>query len=88
MSSPSPESRSDASQLIEAVVDKYTDDLIELRRDLHAHPELSWHERRTTDVVAGRLAFASFIGKEQIGRNASTRGNVRDARLELLPITS
>lgn len=27
-------------------------DLIELRRDLHAHPELSWVEERTTDVVA------------------------------------
>ena len=26
-----------------------------LRRDLHAHPELSWHEQRTTDVVAARL---------------------------------
>lgn len=29
-----------------------TPDLIELRRDLHAHPELSWAEERTTDVVA------------------------------------
>ncbi|MCW2790413.1 MAG: amidohydrolase, partial [Aeromicrobium sp.] len=27
-------------------------DLIEVRRDLHAYPELSWHEERTTDVVA------------------------------------
>jgi amidohydrolase len=29
--------------------------LIELRRDLHAHPELAWHEHRTTKVVADRL---------------------------------
>src|SRR5690606_34143251 len=28
-----------------------TPDLIELRRDLHAFPELSWQEDRTTDVV-------------------------------------
>ena len=46
---------SDASHLIESVVEKYSDDLIDLRRDLHAHPEQSWHERRTTDVVAARL---------------------------------
>ena len=45
----------DASALVESVVDKYADELIDLRRDLHAHPELSWHERRTTDVVADRL---------------------------------
>jgi amidohydrolase len=46
----------DASATIDAVVEKYSDDLIEFRRDLHAHPELSWAERRTTDAVAERLA--------------------------------
>ena len=30
-------------------------ELVGLRRDLHAHPELSWTEHRTTDVVAGHL---------------------------------
>ena len=34
-------------------IEVVTPDLIELRRDLHASPELSWHEERTTDVVAG-----------------------------------
>ena len=38
----------DASSIIEAVLEKYADDLIDLRRDLHAHPELSWSEKRTT----------------------------------------
>ncbi|AWB93260.1 amidohydrolase [Aeromicrobium chenweiae] len=33
-------------------VDVVTPDLIEVRRDLHSSPELSWHEERTTDVVA------------------------------------
>jgi len=33
-------------------VEVVTPDLIELRRDLHASPELSWAEERTTDVVA------------------------------------
>ncbi|MCW2750073.1 MAG: amidohydrolase, partial [Aeromicrobium sp.] len=33
-------------------IEVVTPDLIELRRDLHSYPELSWHEERTTDVVA------------------------------------
>ena len=31
-------------------------DLVEIRRDLHAHPETAFEERRTADVVAARLA--------------------------------
>jgi amidohydrolase len=48
------------SRLIETVVDKYADDLLELRRDLHAHPELSWAEHRTTDVVMARMSEAGW----------------------------
>jgi amidohydrolase len=47
-----------ASRTIEHVVEKYSGELIELRRDLHAHPELSWAEERTSRVVAERLAEA------------------------------
>jgi amidohydrolase len=50
----------DASSIIEAVLEKYADDLIDLRRDLHAHPELSWSENRTTAVVADRLTQAGL----------------------------
>ena len=49
-----------SSTLDDSVVEKYADDLIELRRDLHAHPELSWAETRTTDVVAERLEAAGI----------------------------
>jgi len=44
-----------AHSLIDTVVDKHTDDLLDLRRDLHAHPELSWEETRTTDLVSHHL---------------------------------
>ena len=36
-------------------VDAQSDDLIALRRDLHAHPELAWQEERTTALVAAHL---------------------------------
>ncbi|WP_313406079.1 amidohydrolase [Aeromicrobium sp.] len=39
-------------ETIARTVETVTPDLIELRRDLHAFPELSWQEERTTDIVA------------------------------------
>ena len=33
--------------IVRDTVDKYDADLVDLRRDLHAHPELSWSETRT-----------------------------------------
>ena len=50
----------DASDTIGSVIDKFSDDLLELRRDLHAHPELSWTEQRTSGVVADRLTEAGL----------------------------
>ena len=40
---------------IAATVSAVEADLIALRRDLHAHPEPSWQEHRTTRVLADRL---------------------------------
>ena len=34
--------------------------LVATRRDLHAHPELGWEERRTAGVVTARLAAAGY----------------------------
>ena len=48
-------STEDAYALIDTIVDKHTDDLLDLRRELHAHPELSWEETRTTDLVSHHL---------------------------------
>jgi amidohydrolase len=50
--------------LIETVVDSVGDELIAMRRDLHAHPELSWREIRTTAVVAARIRAAGWRVKE------------------------
>ena len=48
------------ARLIDAAVEAHRTELLELRRDLHAHPELSWHEQRTTEVVAARLERAGL----------------------------
>ena len=49
-----------ATSVIAEVVDKYADDLVALRRDLHAHPELSWEETRTSDAVVTALEGAGW----------------------------
>ena len=56
-----------ALALVETVVDKHADDLIDLRRDLHAHPELSWLESRTSDLVSHHL--------DQVGWRISRTGD-------------
>jgi amidohydrolase len=60
-------SREAALALVETTVDKHTDDLLDLRRDLHAHPELSWEETRTTDLVSHHL--------DEIGWRITRTGN-------------
>lgn len=45
---------------IRDVIDVVTPELIELRREIHAHPELSWNEERTTDTVATWLDKVSI----------------------------
>jgi amidohydrolase len=49
------------SSLVPAVltaVDELTDELVTIRRDIHAHPEVAWLEERTTALVAKRLEEA------------------------------
>jgi amidohydrolase len=43
-------------------------ELAELYRDLHAHPELAFQERRTAGIVAGRLRELGYETTEGIGQ--------------------
>ena len=36
----------------DAQIDTYLDDLTEIRRDIHQHPETAYEEIRTADIVA------------------------------------
>ena len=49
-----------AAASITAAVDAVEDELVDLRRDVHAHPELAWEETRTTALVAKRLEEAGL----------------------------
>ena len=45
---------------LDAFLSTHADELVALRRDLHAHPELGYHEHRTTRLVAARLTAAGL----------------------------
>lgn len=60
---------------IRETIEAIEPDLIELRHDLHAHPEISWEEERTTDAVASwmdkyDIEYQRLTG-EQLGMGRS-----------------
>lgn len=50
----------EAARLIARCLEEWEPELVDFRRDLHAHPELSWREARTTERVATRLETAGL----------------------------
>ena len=53
--------------LIEDIVSRH-DELTEIRRDLHRHPELAYEEHRTADLVAERLTQWGIPIRRGLGR--------------------
>jgi amidohydrolase len=49
------QARENQMNLVEPII-AFQSELQQIRRDLHAHPELCYEEQRTSDVVAARLA--------------------------------
>ncbi|MBV8491211.1 MAG: amidohydrolase [Candidatus Eremiobacteraeota bacterium] len=49
------------------VPEQVAEDVILIRRDLHAHPELGFEERRTASIVAERLRALGYDVHERIG---------------------
>lgn len=50
----------DLHRAVATAVDAATPDLVALRRDLHAHPEPSWEEVRTTEAITTALRSAGL----------------------------
>tara|TARA_Y100001968_G_scaffold274717_1_gene268139 strand:+ start:2106 stop:3290 length:1185 start_codon:yes stop_codon:yes gene_type:complete len=58
----------DLEKTIELSLREILPDLIQLRRHLHAHPELSGQEYQTAALVAGELKKSGWEVKEAVGR--------------------
>lgn len=53
---------------IKDIAQKFTPRLIEIRRHLHAHPELSGQEHQTSAYIAGVLSSCGLNVKEAVGK--------------------
>jgi len=49
-------------------IQSFTDELVAIRRDLHAHPEIGFEEVRTSDIVAEKLAAWGIEVHRGIGK--------------------
>lgn len=54
------------------VIDENEEEMIEIRRDLHRHPELSFQEKRTPEIIADYLEKLGI----EVRRNVGGRGVV------------
>lgn len=59
--------RADAAAL-RALIDAELPDLLDIRHDLHAHPELMFEERRTSEVVARELGALGLAHKTGLAK--------------------
>jgi amidohydrolase len=53
---------------IKALADQLAPQLLDIRRHLHGHPELSGHEHQTAAYVAGLMTGAGLAVRESVGR--------------------
>src|SRR5438034_2101975 len=76
-------------------IDDLVPELVALRRDLHAHPELAFEERRTAGIVAAALRLLGLEVHEGLGgtgvvgtlRHGTSRRSVGlRADMDALPI--
>lgn len=73
----------DLIQDVVAALEARRDDLLELRRDVHAHPEVSWQEHRTTAVVMRQLESAGVQVKAMAGSGAIADLGAADPRVRI-----
>ncbi|MGH6807101.1 MAG: amidohydrolase, partial [Ensifer adhaerens] len=80
---------------VERSIGAYLDEIVALRHDLHRHPELAFHEHRTSEIVASRLKswgyeVATGIAGTGVVATLSRGGGARSigirADMDALPI--
>ena len=64
---------------LKAAVQAEQEDMVSVRRDLHAHPELSFKEERTAGLIAERLTGIGLAGLNGncLNRSCGTPGGLR-----------
>jgi amidohydrolase len=87
----------DLLEKIKSLSVSYSEEVISMRRHLHAHPELSYEEHRTSEYVAKRLSdfginhiknmATTGIVAEVTGKNPEKRMVALRADMDALPIT-
>ena len=68
-------------------LDQALPELIELRRHLHAHPELSGEEHQTAALVAGELRSCGWRVQEAVGRTGVAEAGPLDGPTVGLRVT-
>ncbi len=57
----------DLDERVSAELDRVREEVVETRRDLHRHPELSLHEERTAEIAARRSEGLGFAVRGGVG---------------------
>src|SRR5260370_17846546 len=58
-----------AQQTPQTIADAELPSLLIIYKDIHSHPELSWHEKRTSALIAKELRAASCEVTEDFCKN-------------------
>jgi amidohydrolase len=87
----------DMKEKIQSLAKKHLGAIVEMRRHLHAHPELSYKEFKTADFVQSKLAEHGIVFEHSIagtgivafleGKNPTKRLIALRADMDALPIT-
>lgn len=70
-------------QRIAAEVDARTAELVRLRHEVHAHPELAWHELRTTSLITDVLTEAGIEVRPLPGSGLIADLGAHDPRMRI-----
>lgn len=56
------------NEKLDKIIDKHLDSIIEIRRDIHAHPEIGMEEVRTSALVKDELLKLGFEVEDKVGK--------------------